>query len=494
MWLVALPLVGAVLVFLIGRFGRQRWWPARPLASQWSAFVVLALMWAAWFQLLLGGAGADTTWSVGGESLRLDGLGQLVILLALGLGTLVVVFSGPDLSGAESEEGYYALLLVEIGSVIGLASATDLFNLWIWFEIMAIASYVLVAFFRTERASLEAAFKYLVQSATGSLLALMGIALVLATGGHLELDVLRANPLPTPSLLACGALLLAGFGTKAGLVPFHTWLPDAYGQAPSGVSALLAGVITKLGLVALLRALAALAGVESNWGVVLMVSGALGIGLGNALAFRQRQLKRLLAWSSMAHIGYAIVGIGIGVYAAQPASAEGGLFQLLTHAIMSGAAFLAVGALLYCLEHERRASGGLTIAELAGVAGRYPIVALSFSIALLGLGGLPPLAGFMSEWQIFLTGFETGIPLICALVAFAALNATCSLAYYVPVAITMYRRGSSEAVGGNIVLPKSMATPLVTLSLASLVLGVWPGLAYGVVAPAAVAVVQAFGG
>ena len=482
LWLIATPLIGALVVYLIGR--------VRPATAQWIALVALGLPAAAWLSLILPQSIVLPDLILGDQSLRVDGLSLLVDLIALGLGMLVVVFSSSDVR-RDGQGAYYALLLLEIGAVIGLASATDLFNLWLWFETMAITSYVLVAFFQTDSASLEAAIKYLVQSAAGSTLALLGIALVLAQTGTLDLN---ASATASPVLLAAGALLIVGFGTKAGLVPFHMWLADAYSRAPSGISALFSGIVTKLALIAALRAIAVLAGVSADWSAVIMGCGVLAIGVGNALAFRQAELKRLLAWSSLAHVGYALLGIGVGIYALTPASAEGGAFQLLTHAIMSGAAFLAAGALLYCLRGEARNSAVLRVADLTGAARRYPGAALALSLALLGLAGLPPLAGFMSEWQIFVAGFETRSPLIAALMIFAAINVAASLAYYVPVVLVLYGRRASSAVWHGVAMPATMTLPLGVLTAASLLLGIWPALASAIVAPAAAVIVRSFGG
>jgi proton-translocating NADH-quinone oxidoreductase chain N len=488
--LVGLPLAAAPIVYLVGRLGRSR--TARPFASQWFALASLAMAWSIWLTAehdsTFGGA---VIWKLGAAGLRLDGLGLLVAALALTLISLVVLFSGADLRGRPGEEKFYALLLVELGAVLGLACATDLFNMWLWFEVMAVASYVLVAFLREERTALEAAVKYLIQSASGSTLALLGIALVLAQTGTLDFDEIRTSAQPSAGLLAAGALLFAGFGTKAGLVPFHAWLPDAYAQAPSSIGALLSGLVTKLGLIATLRAIAALAGTSPSLAEVLMGFGVLGMLFGNLLALRQRQLKRLLACSSLAHLSYALFGISIGLYVGLPTSAEGGVFHLLTHGLMIGAAFLAAGALMYGLRRDTP-DAALTLADLGGAARRYPVVALTLSLAVLGLGGLPPLAGFMSEWQIFVSGFDTHNPAIVGLVIFAALNSVFSLAYYAPIVTAAYRRQASAAAAHGQPLPASMTVPLAILSMASLTLGVWPGLASGLVAPAAVAIVRAF--
>ena len=417
---------------------------------------------------------------------------MLLAALALALGTAAVLFSGPDIAGERGEEKYYAIVVAMVGALIGLVCASDLFNLWIWFETIAVTSYLLVAFDREQPAVLEASVKYLVQSAAGSVLALLGIALVLGQTGALGFDQIRAGAHASPVLLAAGGLFIVGFGVKAALVPLHTWLPDAYAQAPSGISAILSGVVTKAGLIAVLRALGALAGVTISWGVLLMAFGVLNILAGNLLALRQTQVKRLLAYSSISHLGYIFLGLGIGAYAGQAAGVQGGLFHLITHGLMSGLAFLAAGALLYGLRGTTGDHHTLTVADLSGAAQRYPLAALAFSLAVLGLGGLPPLAGFMSKWQIFAAGFATHNPAIDALIVFAALNSVLSLAYYAPLVNAVYRTQPSVAVCGGRSLPFAMRTPLLLLALPVVAIGMYPRLVSWLTGPAGAAVLAAF--
>jgi proton-translocating NADH-quinone oxidoreductase chain N len=383
--------------------------------------------------------------------------------------------------------------------MIGLGCANDLFNLWVWFEAMAISTYLLVAFYHEQPASLEAGVKYLVQSAVGSVLALLGIALVYAQTGTLAFDGIfeaaqqvaqTGAPL---GLLAAGALFLIGFGVKAALVPMHTWLPDAHAQAPSGISAMLSGVVIEAGLVALLRSVAALGGVSLSWGVLLLAFGALNMLAGNLLALRQTQVKRLLAFSSLSHVGYMLLGFGIAVQTGIATGAEGGFFHLLTHGMMKGLAFLAAGSLLYALHIARGSHATLTISDLAGAARRYPLPALALSIAVLGLAGLPPLAGFMSKWQIFVAGFQSQELALQLLVIFAALNSVLSLAYYAPLVNAMYRQEPGEAVQRGAQVSWLMGLPLVVLGLAVVVLGVMPTLAAWLTSPAGAALMAAFG-
>jgi proton-translocating NADH-quinone oxidoreductase chain N len=494
-WLIAIPLVSSPVVYLMGHKGNGQDSLFRgQTAARWVAWCALVATFfpfsRATQELALNGPSA---FAVGMINLRTDGLSLLMAGIAITLAALVVLFSGPYMAGEMEEEKFYAMLMVMVGAIIGLASASDLFNLWVWFETMAISSYLLVAFYREQPASLEAGVKYLVQSATGSVLVLLGVALVLAQTGTLDLEQIRTTAEASPGLLAAGALFLIGFGVEAALVPLHTWLPDAHAQAPSGISAMLSGVVIEAGLVAMLRALASLGGVTLSWGVLLMGFGVLNMLVGNLMALRQQQVKRLLAFSSLTHVGYMLLGLGIGIYTGQLAGAQGGVFHLVNHGLMKGLAFLAAGALLYALHMAHGDHSPLTIADLHGAARRYPVAALALSIAVLGLGGLPPLAGFMSKWQIFVAGFVTGNVMVEGLIVFAGLMSVLSMAYYVPLVNAMYRQETSEAVRVGEPLPVLMLLPLVLLALAVVVIGMWPSLLEWLTAPAGAALLAAFG-
>ena len=502
-WLIWLPLLSSPLVYLAGRLSARRrqssqkevtWLQLAP----WIALAGLLVTWAAlmmtWQEFNQHG---PATFTLGTVALRLDGLSLLLAVIVLVLSTLVTFYSGPLMvdgtsvdgtsAAVSGEEKYYALLLALTGTMIGLSCAADLFNLWLWFEAMAITTYLLVAFYRQQSASLEAGVKVLVQSAAGSVLVLLAIALVLAETG--TLDAASVPAMRQPIVLAAGALFTVGFGVKIALVPMHTWLADAHAQAPSGISAILSGVVIEMGLIALLRALSILAGSAIVWGELLLAFAVLNMLAGNLLALRQTQVKRLLAFSTISHVGYMLLGLGIALYAGSAAGAQGGLFHLLSHGLMKGLAFLAAGALLYALSSAH----SLTIADLAGAARRYPLLALTFSLALLGLGGLPPLVGFASKWQILAAGITSHSLLIYGLVALAALNSVLSLAYYAPLVNALYRQQPSAAVLAGRPLPLQMNAPLLLLGLAVVAIGLWPNLARWLVEPAAAALLAAFG-
>jgi len=497
--LITIPLISSPLVYLAGRVGthestlHHRSFLVRGLALlavliSWLPFAVALQK---FFTFGVQKFNIETIW------MRVDGISLLMAGCVLLLGTLVILFSGSYMAGEVGEEKYYAMLLAMMGLMIGLVSASDLFNMWVWFEGMAISSYLLVAFYREQPASLEAGMKYLVQSATGSVLVLIGIALVLAQAGTLDMAEIAEAVLRSGvnrfALLGAGALFVIGFGVKVALVPLHTWLPDAHSQAPSGISAMLSGVVIEIGLIAMLRALAVLTGFALSWGILLMAFGALNILYGNLLALRQTVVKRLLAYSSLSHVGYVLLGLGIALYSGIELGAQGAFFHVFNHMLMKGLAFLAVGALMYGMFLQNGSHASLKAQDLAGAAHKYPFVALALSIALLGLGGMPPLAGFMSKWQIFVAGFETQNHWIIALMIFMALNSVLSLGYYAPLVNLMYRKEPSQQVLDGKPVTWTITLTLVVMALLVIVLGFFPGLMDWLTVPAGAELMKMFG-
>lgn len=488
--MIIIPLIASPLIYLCGRIDSAR----NNNTSQILAMVSLLAVWIPFLPTILElNLKEQLTFTLGAVSMCLDGLGLIVAAVALTLGTFVVLFSGPYMSAEFGKEKYFAMLTAMIAMIIGLGCACDLFNLWVWFEAMAITSYLLVAFYHEQPSSLEAGIKYLVQSAAGSVLVLLGIAIVFAQTGTLNINAIKAANGSAPALMVAGALFIIGYGVKTALVPMHTWLPDAHSQAPSGISAMLSGIVIEAGLVAMLRSLSALAPVTILWGPILMSFGVLNMVIGNMMALRQKYVKRLLAYSSLTHVGYILVGLGIAIYVGNVNGAVGGLFHLFNHGLMKGLAFLSAGALLYVLHIAVEDHNPLTISDLTGASRRYPIVSLAFSIALLSLGGIPFLAGFMSKWQIIVSGFETRNMVVAALVIFAALNSVFSLVYYLPLINSVYKREQSVAVQHGRSIPVGMAGSLVVMSAWIIMVGIWPSTMNWLTYPAGYAVLTAFG-
>jgi formate hydrogenlyase subunit 3/multisubunit Na+/H+ antiporter MnhD subunit len=255
---------------------------------------------------------------------------------------------------------------------------------------------------------------------------------------------------------------------------------------------MLSGIVIEAGLVALLRTSGTLIYSNTTWGYLIMGFGALNLFVGNLMALRQTQVKRLLAYSSVSQVGYILVGIGVSLYTLQPTGAAGGFFHVITHALMKGLAFLAAGALLYALRMSHGNHEPLQVSDLDGASKRYPLTAFALSLALLALGGLPPLAGFMSKWQIFVAGFEAGSGITIALVIFAALNSVLSLAYYTPMINRMYRHEPSEQVKAGAAISWKMTLPLIILAILIVALGFWPPLVRWMVNPAAYSLLSIF--
>jgi len=230
--LIALPLASSPLIYLVGRAFPAPRRQAEPVC-RWLSVGIMLVLWALWTRAALAlSAGEALTTALGLLALRIDGLSLLFAALVLSVSTLVLVFSSADAADRDGIEKYYAMLVTTTGALIGMVCARDLFNLWVWFELVVISSFLLVSFERERPAALDASIKYLTQSAVGSVLIVLGIAFVLAQTSSLALDNLQPGRL-APGLLAAGALLIVGFGIKSALVPLHTWLPDVYAEAPT---------------------------------------------------------------------------------------------------------------------------------------------------------------------------------------------------------------------------------------------------------------------
>jgi formate hydrogenlyase subunit 3/multisubunit Na+/H+ antiporter MnhD subunit len=267
--------------------------------------------------------------------------------------------------------------------------------LYVALEISTLATVYLVAF-DWQRKSFEAAYKYLLLISVGVIFSLLGGSLLYFASGTGETLLLSklgeiAPEIPrTIVLLSCG-LFIAGFGTKAGLIPFHSWLPDAHAEAPAPISVLLSGVIIKMGAYALARTITVFAPHFREVVLMAVIMGSVSMILGIIMAFAQNDLKRLLAYSSVSEMGFIVSGLGLGTYL----GIYGGLFQLINHTMMKGLLFFCSGALLYAV-------GSRNISELRLMPKKMIVTCFCFIVAALAIGGMPPFGAFMSELTLFL--------------------------------------------------------------------------------------------
>jgi proton-translocating NADH-quinone oxidoreductase chain N len=421
---------------------------------------------------------------LGDTLLQMDALAVFLGLIALTLGTLVNLYSIIYMKDDEGQEYYYTLLLLMVAGILGIGLATDLLVLYLFFEMMSIPSYVLVVFRRHEWMAIEAGMKYIVMGAVGSAFAFFGISLVYLQTGTLSFSSLIGMLIATPILQAALLFLIIGFGVKAAIVPLHTWLPDAHSAAPSGISAMLSGIVIGAGFFTLLRSLLLFTGTSLAIGELMIIISLLTMSVGNIMAFSQLthhqiDLKRILAYSSVAQMGYIVLGVGVGLAYGIRIGYEGGLFHIMTHAFMKGLAFLCAGVIIHEL-------GTRYLDEMDGIGLSMKVTGFAFTLSLLSLAGVPPLSGFMSEWMVFSSGILTygvigwwGI----AIATIALLNALLSLGYYLPIIKTLYLPTGHKKVAKAKETSVVMLLAISVLAGLTIILGIWPELGLQAVKP-----------
>jgi len=471
--------VGSIVAYIVGHWSKS---PSK--AAGVVALLALALSLVAFVPLaqqVAGGENPGVTIGDGafGITLQADALSVFMIAVILILSLGATLYSWNYMEEDEGVDKYYGLLLLMITGMVGITLATDLFNLYLFFELMAVSSYVLVAFRKENWEPVEAAFKYLVMSAVGSAFVLLGIALTFMYTGDLQFEAVAKNisNLPTPVTILLVGLFLGGFGVKTAMAPLHTWLPDAHAAAPTGISAMLSGVVIETGFFAMLRVLLGLfVAVNLTMGLVLALFAVLTMFAGNLLALVQKDIKRMLAYSSVAQIGYVLMGIGLGIYFGALSGLTGGLFHIMTHAFMKGLAFLCAGVIIHQL-------GTRTISEMRGIGKYMPLTAAGFTVAALALAGVPPFSGFMSKWLIYNAGVEVGSTVGFIFAAIAIANSILSLGYYLPVINTFYAR-ETAAEDHLHDAPTWCAVSIAGLVVLTIALGVFPQLGLKLVYPA----------
>jgi NADH-quinone oxidoreductase subunit N len=414
------------------------------------------------------------TFATGGAELRafrgmvvLDGY-ALFFNIVIGYATGLVLLLSMDYmrrEGVESGEFYILVLLSALGMML-MASAGDLIIIFLGLETMSISLYVLAGFFRTRLEAGEASMKYFLIGAFASGFFLYGIALIFGATGTTNLDrianAVAAGAGRDPMLVIGLGLLLVGFGFKISSVPFHMWAPDVYEGAPTSVTAFIATGSKAAAFAALLRVLlTAVRGAPIDWPMLLWVVAVLTMTVGNVVALAQLNLKRMLAYSSIAHVGYMLVGVVAG-----GALGNGSvLFYLLVYTFTTAGAF---GAILVL---ERAGQEAVRLEDFGGLATRHPLVAVALSIFLLSLIGIPPTAGFVGKFYLFGAAVKSGYVWLAVI---GVLNSAAAAYYYLRLIVYMYMR---EPEGAPTVLAPSLsgALGLVVALWGVVQLGVAPG-------------------
>ncbi|MGD9893078.1 MAG: NuoM family protein, partial [Dehalococcoidia bacterium] len=323
-----------------------------------------------------------------------DGISAPLIALTTFL-TLLAVLISWDIDLRPKE--YFVWILVLETGVLGVFSALDLMLFFLFWEVELVPMYMLISVWGTGRKEYSA-FKFLIYTIAGSALMLVGLLSLGFSAGSFDWMVLRESPIADGIIPATAMffLIVAAFAVKLPVVPFHTWLPDAHTDAPTAVSVLLAGVLLKMGGYGIIRFGAGLfPDVIDRYGMLLAVLAAINVLYGALLVLRQTDLKRLVAYSSVSQMGYVLLGIA----AMGAIGMTGATVQMVSHGFISGLLFALVG-FVYSRTHTRE------IADMRGLGGRMPLVAIVFTVAAFGTAGLPALSGFVAELLVFLGSFS----------------------------------------------------------------------------------------
>jgi multicomponent Na+:H+ antiporter subunit D len=376
------------------------------------------------------------------------------------LGLFVAVYSISYMEKESRLTEFYTLVTFMMAGMMGVVMAGDMFTLFVFWELMGLSSYVLVAFLKRTWGPIEAGFKYLVMSATAGAFLLLSMSIMYGMTGTLNFAALSASlkgvPM-TPWIVLLLSCLIVGFGVKAAIVPLHTWLPDAHPEAPSPISALLSGIVIETGLYAMTRVLFLIVD-PLYFKLPVALLAVLTMTLANVTALLQTDLKRLLAYSSIAQIGYMLVGLASGT-----AYGVTGLFiHVFNHSLMKGLAFLSAGSIV----HEAKTRN---IEELRGVGKMMPLTSLSLFVAMLGLGGIPGTNGFISKFWLFSSAFGSGLAWLGLM---GVLNSALSMVYYLRVMQILL--ASSKNATKLHEAPTLMVLVTVVMAALIVIFGVWP--------------------
>ena len=395
-----------------------------------------------------------------------DGLTVFFTLLFCAVGVVSVLFAWDyNRRTRIGQPEFYSLLLASVLGMVVMAASNELVTIFLGLELMSLALYVMVGFRRNLLESNEAALKYFLLGAFASGFLLYGIALLYGATGSTNLqrigDFLGDTPLRgQPMVLAGGLLVLTGFLFKVAAVPFHMWTPDAYQGAPTSVTGFMSAGAKAAGFAALVRVLLrALPTMQHDWQPLLAIVAMLTMTVGNVTALLQNNIKRMLAYSSIAHAGYILVALTAGGSEGSAAA----VFYLAAYSAMNLGAF----AILTML--GRGSDEPMLVSDLAGLGFRQPLAGLALTLFMISLGGIPPTAGFMGKVLVFGAAVKAG--LVWPLVVVGVLNSVVSVFYYLRITVALYMR---EPEGEPVAL--SLNAPAVAALLLTAAATLWWGI------------------
>jgi NADH-quinone oxidoreductase subunit N len=459
--------VTAVAVILLDLFVQKKaLLVATSLAGLAVALVFSVTSWAG----LGGGVGLF------GGMLAVDGFAIFFKVIFIGTAALVILMSQDYVGKFPRFQGeYYALVLIATVGMMFMAATADLISIYVALELASITLYVLTGFLKDGKSG-EASLKYLLLGAIASATLLYGMALVFGVTGSTRLGVIGTTVaamdlgslLGNPALMLGIILLIAGFGFKIAAVPFHLWVPDVYEGAPTTVTAFLSVGSKAAGFALLMRVFTTAFGsgaISQDWGMIFAVLAAVSMTVGNVVALRQNNIKRMLGYSSIAQAGYIMVGLAtLGMAGSGERGVAGVMFFLAAYALTNLGAFTAIVAITNKIKSDE-------ITDFGGMVKRAPVLALGLSFCLISLIGMPPAAGFLAKVYIFSGAINAGL---VWLVVIAVLNSVISAFYYLRVVKVMWlgEPAETEPVPSSL----SLRLALLVTCLGVLVLGVVPGM------------------
>jgi len=402
-----------------------------------------------------------------GIEYRIDKLNAFLLLIISAISTIVLFAAQTSIEKEIPKSKhtlFYVLYLLSLTGMLGIVATGDAFNVFVFLEISSLSAYALIALGKDRRA-LWAAYQYLIMGTIGATFILIGIGLMYQMTGSLniaDLKTIMPAVADTRTILAALAFLTVGISLKLALFPLHMWLPNAYTFAPSAVTAFLAATATKVSLYVLLRIFFTVFGdvdIFATYPIqpVLIGMALAGMFLASLSAIWQENLKRMMAYSSVAQIGYMVLGVAL----ATESGLTGGIIHLFNHALVKGTAFLAIGAIVY-------STGAVTLKDLNGVGKSMPVLMAAFVVAGLGLIGVPLTVGFVSKWQLVNATLEADMWPLAALILLSSLLAMIYVWRIFEVAYL--RDGHLHPVAAK-KHPLSMLIPTWILALASLYFG-----------------------
>lgn len=459
--------IGALLIMMVG-LGLE------PSEKRVLGYLALVSILISGLIVILRGSYSIELQGILANSLTIDPMSQFFKLTFLLVSLIVIIASIKEYDNHPNQDEYYTLILFGTIGMMVVASAVDIVTLFIGFELASLSTYALAGFNKKDARSMEAAIKYFIIGALASTLLLFGLSYIYGLSGGLTNinDIAtyfstNSELLKSPLGMMALMLVIAGFGFKMALVPFHMWAPDTYQGSPTVISALLAAGSKKMAFVAAFRVLLiALIAIKIDFAMVFALLAVLTMTIGNVVAISQKSLKRMLAYSSVAQAGY----IAMVFVVLSPEALTGGILYVMSHAFMKTGAFIVVGALGYMMLKENSNAQDVDhIDNFAGLGKRSPFLAFSLMIFLFALAGIPPTAGFVSKFILFYSVLKGGF---LALVTVAILNSALSLYYYARVVKYMYVLPPTSTE--KLALPRAYAIAILLALVGVLAIGIVP--------------------